>query len=290
MQFAYIISAYKYPQQLIRLIQRLNTPSASFFVHVDRKTDDGIYREIVHALSRRPNVIFLKRHKCEWGNFGHVSATLEGITEIFRTGTSFDYAILLTGQDYPIKSTRHIAAFFEKHKGKLFLEFSPLPTEVWKNRGIVGGIERIEAWHWRLFNRHIYFPPGRNFPIKRQFPKGFRPFGGSSYWCLPRECIEYIYDLTTQNRAFVDFFKYVDVPDEIFFQTIILNSRFERMAVNDNLRYIDWQDLDAGSPAILRKSDFARLVSSPKLFARKFDATIDADVLDRIDREILACV
>jgi hypothetical protein len=57
--------------------------------------------------------------------------------------------------------------------------------------------------------------------------------------------------------------------------------------VNDNLRYIAWQDLDAGSPAILRKADFARLVSSPKLFARKFDATVDAEVLDLIDSEIL---
>jgi Core-2/I-Branching enzyme len=290
MKFAYIISAYKYPQQLIRLIHRLNTASTSFFVHVDRKTDDGIYREIVDTLGNWPNVNFLKRHKCEWGGFGHVSATLEGIREIFRTGTSFDYAILLTGQDYLIKSTRHINAFFEEHQGKLFLEFFPLPNDKWQNRGIVGGLERIEAWHWRAFNRHIYFPLGRKFPIKRHLPKGLRPFGGSSYWCLPRDCIEYIHELAQRNRAFVDFFKYVDVPDEIFFQTIILNSSFARRAVNDNLRYIEWKDPDAGSPAILRKSDFQKLASSSKLFARKFDMTVDTEVLDFIDREIIACV
>lgn len=290
MELAYILSAYKYPEQLIRLIHRLNANSTSFFVHVDRKTDDRIYREMVKGLSDCPNVRFLKRHKCDWGGFGHVAATLEGIAEVFRTDTRFDYAILLTGQDYPIKSNRHIAAFFEEHKGKLFLEFFPLPTDTWQNRGIVGGMDRIEAWHWHIFKRHIWFPPGRRFPIKRRFPKGFRPFGGSSYWCLPRECIEYIYELTKRNRTFVHFFRYVDVPDEIFFQTIILNSPFERMTVNDNLRYIDWKDLNSSSPAILCKNDFVNIATSPNLFARKFDMAIDADVLDLIDEKILADV
>jgi hypothetical protein len=131
-------------------------------------------------------------------------------------------------------------------------------------------------------------PPGTRWPIKRKFPEGFRPFGGSSYWCLPRECIQYIYDLTIQQRAFVEFFKYVDVPDEIFFQTIVLNSPFREMAVNDDLRYIDWKDPEAGSPGILLTSDFENLVASPKLFARKFDVRVDPEILDLIDQRILA--
>jgi Core-2/I-Branching enzyme len=287
MHLAYIISAYKYPEQLIRLIHRLNTGATSFFVHVDKKTDDQIYREIFDAFSDQINVHFVKRHRCDWGGFGHVAATLEGIGAIFRTNTRFEYAILLTGQDYPIKSTHDIDAFFEAHKGKLFLEFFHLPTDVWQNRGLVGGMERIEAWHWRIFRRHIRFWPGRLFLLRRKFPAGFKPFGGSSYWCLSRECIEYIYDLTALNPAFVRFFNYVDVPDEIFFQTAILNSRFKESVVNDNLRYIDWKDGNSGSPRILRQDDFSTLFCSRKLFARKFDMTIDASVLNMIDEKIL---
>ena len=286
MKLAYIISAYKYPQQLIRMIHRLTTDSTSFFVHVDKRTSNRIYPEMVDGLQHLPNVRFLKRYTCYWGGFGHVAATLEGISEILRTSTDFDYAILLTGQDYPIKSNRFIDAFLVEHQGKLFMEFFALPHKEWQNCGM----ERIEAWHWRVIHRHFKFYPGRHFPIKRKFPQGFDPFGGSSYWCLSRECVEYIYQLTTQRRGFVDFFKYVDVPDEIFFQTIILNSPFKRMAVNDNLRYIEWPDPDPGSPAILRKCDFGKILSSPKLFARKFDVNVDAEVLDLIDQEILADV
>jgi hypothetical protein len=288
MELAYIISAYQYPGQLIRLVHRLNVESTSFFVHVDKKTDDRIHRQMVDGLRSLSNVRFIRRHKCDWGGFGHVAASLEGIADLIRTSTRFDYAVLLTGQDYPIKPNSHIAEFFERHRGKLFLEFFPLPTDLWHNRGRVGGMDRIEAWHWRVWKRHFRFPPGHRFPIRRKFPDGFRPFGGSSYWCLPRECIQYIHDLTTHNRAFTRYFKYVDVPDEIFFQTIIMNSPFQGMAVNDNLRYIDWKDPAAGRPAILSASDFEKLLASPKLFARKFDARVEGEVLDLIDERILA--
>ena len=283
MRIIYIISAYKHPEQLTRLVHKLNTDASSFFVHVDKKTDDRVYRQMISGLNHLPNVHFVKRHKCYWGDFGHVAATLEGIDEIFNTGVNFDYAILLTGQDYPIKSNYHIDAFFQEHAGALFLEHFSLPRDAWQNHGL----DRIETWHLRLFNRHFRFPPGRDLPFKRKFPRGFKPFGGSSYWCLSRECIEYIHIFTKQNARFVNFFKYVDIPDEIFFQTIILNSHFAKRVVNDDLRYVDWKDLNSGSPAILCKKDFEVIALSSKLFARKFDMTIDADVLDMIDERLV---
>jgi Core-2/I-Branching enzyme len=284
---AYIISAYQCPEQLIRLVRRLNAETASFFVHVDKKTPDGIYRVMVEGLHTLPNVHFVKRHRCDWGGFGHVAATLEGIAAILKTSTPFDFAILLTGQDYPIKPNGHIAGFFERHRGKSFLEFFPLPSDAWYNRGSIGGMDRIEAWHWRIRKRHIRFPPSDRFPIKRKFPAGCKPFGGSSYWCLPRGCIEYIHELTIRNPAVARFFRYVDVPDEIFFQTVVMNSPFQHTTVNDNLRYIDWKDPAAGSPGVLGKRDFEKLAASPKLFARKFDARVDGEVLDLIDERLL---
>jgi hypothetical protein len=112
---------------------------------------------------------------------------------------------------------------------------------------------------------------------------GLEPFGGSSYWCLARDCIEYVHRFVHENRAFVNWFKTVDVPDEIFFQTILMNSSLAVNLVNDDLRYMEWPVPDSGSPSILRVEAFERFIRSPKLFARKFDASIDAQVLDRID-------
>jgi hypothetical protein len=282
MELAYIVSAYRYPEQLVRLIRRLSTATTRFFIHVDKRTDDQVYRHMVNGVSDLRCVHFVRRHRCEWGGFGHVAATLEAISELVKWGIDYDYAILLTGQDYPIKSNRYIHQFFEEHRGQLFLEHFPLPNDEWQN----SGMDRIEAWHWYIWGRHYIFSPDDRFPIKRKFPKDFRPYGGSSYWCLTRECVEYIHACTRRNPGLVRFFRYVDVPDELFFQTIICNSPFVRMAVNDNLRYIEWNDLDSGSPAILTSNDLDKLLSSSNLFARKFDVNVDAQVLDLIDQEI----
>jgi hypothetical protein len=278
MRIAYIISAYKNPEQLIRLIRRLNTDTSSFLVHVDKRADKGVYCQIVSGISDLLNVYLLKRHKCYWGDFGHVRATIKGIDELFNGNIPFDYVILLTGQDYPLKSNVQIEEFFKEHEGKSFIEYFPLPSAYWEN----GGLERIKYWHFHVLNRYF------KLRVNRTFPKGFRPYGGSSYWCLPRVCIEYMHKFIQQNPGFVDFFKRVEAPDEIFFQTIILNSPFRDTTVNDNLRYIDWKEPNGASPSILCKYDFTRIAKSHKLFARKFDPSVDADILDMIDRQLLA--
>src|SRR5262245_28261791 len=98
MSIAYIISAYKRPEQLVRLVSRLNSTTASFLIHIDKRTDDAIYRQMVAGLRQVTNVCFLERHTCYWGDFGHVRATLKGIHAICQFNLHCDYVALLTGQ------------------------------------------------------------------------------------------------------------------------------------------------------------------------------------------------
>jgi hypothetical protein len=276
LRHAYIISAYTNLGQVARLVRRLHTSRTSFLVHVDRKTDDRDDRARVESLRDLPSVRFLERHTSHWGGFGHVRATLKGIDELLRRGASFDYVTLLTGQDYPIKPNEYIERFFERQRPKSFMGFSPLPSESWSPQG---GLDRIEHWHLRLYGHHF------RSPFKRRFPPGLRPHGGGAYWCLSHECIEYVASFVGRRADFVSFFRRVDIPDEIFFQTILLNSELRDTIVNDNLRYIDWTQ--GRRPAILKVRDFEALCSSPKLFARKFDMNQDETVLDLIDHHLL---
>jgi hypothetical protein len=283
MNLAYIISAYKLPDQLTRLVNRLATDTTHFFVHVDRSADDAIYSRMVSPMARLGNVHFLDRHRCPYGGFGHVKATLKGINELFRRRIPFDYAILLTGQDYPLRSNEEIADFFTDHERQSFIDHFPLPFDEWD----LGGMDRIDSWHVRLGGQHFRFRGPAKLGVTRRFPLGLRPFGGSAYWCLTRECIDYIVRFLQNAPRYSRFFKYVNVPDEIFFQTIVLNSPLRDLVVNDDLRYIEWRERAiAGGPAVLGRGDFNRIMSSPKLFARKFDMTDDAEILDMIDCHI----
>jgi hypothetical protein len=297
-RIAYIISAYKLPDLLVRLVRRLDAPGTATYIHVDARTREATYRAMTEPLRGRPSVHFLPRHACRWGDFGHVAATLKGLRALVGSGQPFDYVVLLTGQDYPLRPNPEIAATLRRAGGQVFMDWMPIPNGKWTG----GGTDRIEHWHFRVAGRLLPFPgapfrhrwlntawslPARLFRPQRRFPAGLRPFGGSSYWMMPADCARYVDAFVCSNPGYVRFFRRVLVPDEIFFQTIVLNSPFRHRIAPDDLRYVAWEG-DGDHPKTLTMEDFDALMGSPKLFARKFDPQVDQAVLDRIDGVLTA--
>ena len=278
---ACIISAYQLPRQLVRLVSRLQSPRRTFYVHVDLKTPTSVYDEMAAGLVVHDNVHLLTRHACHWGGFGHVEATLKGLARIADAGTPCDYVVLLTGQDYPIKSNACLDAFFAARQGQSFMNHRPLPIAAFPDGG-----------YGRLRRRHVVFRGAvRALPSlpwlpdswARRVPYGLHPHFGSGYWCLHRSAVEYVVEFLRTHPGYVRFFQHAYVPDEMFFQTILLNSPLAPTIVNDDVRLIKWP-----GPAVLTSADVEDLAASPDLFARKFDERVDTVVLDRIDRELIA--
>jgi hypothetical protein len=106
--------------------------------------------------------------------------------------------------------------------------------------------------------------------------------GGRTNWCLTRECLEYINDCVQNKKDFVEYCRRVSIPDEMFFQTLLLNSHLKDRLVNDNLKYVVWPSLSR-NPKLLTSQDYEQFIGTKKLFARKFDSLVDAHVLDMID-------
>ncbi|KYC41555.1 hypothetical protein WA1_16010 [Scytonema hofmannii PCC 7110] len=285
MRIAYIILAHKNPTQLTRLILRLNNASheAFFFIHIDGNTKPEVYNQFIEKLKHFSNIYFLKRYKTHWGDFNIVNATLEGIQQIFKLHLNFDYSVLLSGQDYPIKPVNEFKKFLKDNQGKEFIDFFSLYSKnKWvKELGHYPALKRINVWHFRFRGNHFHIP------LKRKFPYGFEPYGGSQWWCLSKECLNYINQFVQSNSQFVNYFKYTYVPDEIFFQTIILNSQFKDRTINNNYRYIDWSKHNPTPPGILEEDDFDKLFKASHFFARKFDIVINSKILNLIDEKIL---
>ena len=270
-----MISAYKLPGQLVRLVHRLATPDTCFVIHVDRKTSRAVYEEMVSG-TRGLDVDFVPRHVSHWGSFGHVRATLKGLDRLRRRGDEYDYATLLTGQDYPLRSPAEIEARLGAADGRSFMSHWPLPYAPW---GKHGGLERLEQWHHVTYRRlHLALP------LRRRLPGALVPYGGGAYWCLAKPVVDYVVGLVDERPELVRFFRRVLIPDELFFPTVIMNSSHRDSIVNDNLRYIDWSREPA--PAVLGVGDLDAMLGSEKLFARKFDETIDRRVLELLDEAI----
>ena len=274
-RIVYIVSAYKLPAQLERMLRQLESPGVTFAVHVDRKTHRATWNEMV-SRCRDLDVVWLPRHRSQWGGFGHVRATLKGIDHVVGNDVPFDYAVLTTGQDYPLRAPAEIASYLGEANGRSFMRHLPLPWEPWGPRG---GLDRIEDWHVITYRRlHLALP------LRRRIPGGLRPYGGSAYWCLEKSLVHFVHGYLRQNPEYVRFFEHVFVPDELFFQTIIMNSELRDTVENDDLRYVDWTREPA--PAVLTRDDVPALLESRQLFARKFDETVDSAVLDALDRHL----
>jgi hypothetical protein len=274
-RIAYIVSAYKLPAQLERMLRRLQAPGVTFAVHIDSKTRRPVWDEMVSRCSDL-DVAWLPRHRSQWGGFGHVRATLKGIDNIVGNGVTFDYAVLLTGQDYPLRPPAEIARVLGESGGRSFMRHIELPWAPWGPRG---GLDRVEDWHVITYRRlHVALP------LRRKLPGGLRAYGGSAYWCLERTLVHFVHGFLRDNPDYVRFFEHVFVPDELFFQTIIMNSQLRDTVENDDLRYLDWSREPA--PAVFTAADLPALLGSGQLFARKFDETGDSDVLDALDRHL----
>lgn len=277
-KIAYLILAHVRPQQLARLIARLPADSP-ILVHFDRRADSAVYAQAVYLLSGRANVRFVKRHPCRWAAWGIVEATLTLINALLDLHVDFDYASLISGTDYPIKSNREIAAFLGAHRGTEFLETFLLtaPNKWSQHGGIYQAPHKLLCRHLRFRSRVV------RLPGMRKLPAGLEPYGGSQWWTLTRHALEYIRHFVKTTPQFVSFSKMSFIPDESFIQCILNSSPLKDRICNDDLRLIIWDRPTPPYPATLRLEDLDLLLASHKLFARKFDWQLSGSVLDALD-------
>lgn len=247
MKIAYLILAHNNPLHLNRLISALKTEHSDIFLHVDKKSTGFI------SLPDESNVMLIKNTVAvHWGGFSVTQAILNLLQEASAIG-KYDYFILISGADYPVKSNANIFRFLQQHQGEEFINLCKMP-EMNKT------FDRVEYFYFdyqrglgisslskRVINELLRLPL-----FKRKYPEPYSHFtlyGGSTWFVLSKKCIDYILQFISNNPKFVDFYKNTLNADEMFFQTIIGNSPFKQNVVNA-LTYNDWQKGSAHPAAI----------------------------------------
>jgi hypothetical protein len=292
-RIAYLILAHNDPAHLQRLVQRLAAPGVAFYVHIDAKSDMEAFASL------RPAVRFwARRVDCAWGDISLVAATLELMRCAASAPGGFDRYVLLSGACYPLQTPDYIAAFFARHRDTEFIEAFALPnaaynkpldriTRVWIRKG-----KPLARLRWPLQRVLHKILPLRDYG---KVFAGNELVTGSQWWCLTGAAVRHVLDVTARQPAIYRFCKFVDCPDEFYFQVILWNSRF-RASISHSLTYTHWQAGKTG-PELLDAhylSQFAGPVIRDSasnncpgdkrevLFARKFSEASSA-VLDAID-------
>lgn len=279
MDLNYLILAHKNLTQLDLLVKTLTGTNTNIFIHLDKKIPHDKFQQF-DFIKNHSVTILQKRLAINWGGFKTVQATLN-LMKVASAKSKNGYFILISGQDFPIKSNQYIREVMEKNYGTQYIKHWPIPYEKWHS----GGLDRIQ-YNWYidsigLTTSKILFHLQKGLQRKRSYPLTQLPYGGAQWWCLTYDCIQYILDLVENNAGVTALFEKTLLSDEIFFQTIVMNSSFKTQVVNDHLRHYTFKGGNS-HPVILAINDLQNLKASPALWARKFDEHHDKQIISAL--------
>ncbi|MDA8157320.1 MAG: hypothetical protein M0Z52_12855 [Actinomycetota bacterium] len=272
MKIAHLIQTNKNPELLRRKINFFSSANNAFFIHVDAKCDINDFASI-----KGDNVFFIgNRIPVFWGEYSMVKAILLLIRHALTAPAGFDYFLMETGSDYPLRSEEYISDFFEKNAGCEFIGAIQLPGGETANPQCGRDPEKISPGCARFIgNQKLNHLKSLRIPsdrpaiklamkamswaglARRSYEKHLKlmePFAGNTHWALTRSACEYIVNFFENNKRVCNFFEGTFGPDETIFHTILGNSVF-KPRIRRHLFYEDWAQTGGGAKhGILERS------------------------------------
>jgi len=97
--------------------------------------------------------------------------------------------------------------------------------------------------------------------------------------------VRYARKFARDNPDMVAYFRKMPAPDEVFLQTVLVNSGKFRL-VPDGKHYVDFSRSHNNHPKTLGVADLPVMFASGANWARKFDPGVDAEVFDILDQHV----
>lgn len=287
MKHAYLIIAHKVDYTLIMLLRSIDDIRNDIFIHMDKKYKQFDADEINSIVSKSGLFFVQNNISVNWGGISLIKAELM----LFETATQYghySYYHLISGQDMPIKSQNYIHDFFDNNDGKEFVNFQSenfsYNTRIQRYHFFIDYIGRNRSG----INKLLGYIEDKLLRIQDilnvQRYKHYK-FQKGTEWASITDA--FARDLVEHKNNILDMYKYSCCCDEIYKQTFIINHGYREKLYNskfDNsheamMRCIDWK---RGTPYVWRDQDFEELKQSRMLFARKFDASVDKTIIDKI--------
>lgn len=192
-------------------------------IHVDKNVKREDYDAFVNNLADVPDVLFSKRHRCEWGTWGIVAASQSASSMMLAKFPDVRHVYLASGSCLPLRPIKDLQAYLAKRPRTDFIESATTADVPWTQGGL--DFERFTLrfpFSWRqnrfLFDRYVEFQ--RRFKMYRRVPEGIVPHMGSQWWCLTRQTLSAILE-DPDRKVYDTYFRRVWIPDESYFQTLV---------------------------------------------------------------------
>lgn len=286
--FAYLLSGGRGDgRKLLRLLLAVYHPRNRYLLHLSADAPASERAELAAAVARAApavrafgNVDVVGRPTAgtPMGSSG-LAATLRAAAAMLRLDAEWDWFVTLNAADYPLLTQDdliHVFSSVPRH-----LNFIDHSSDIgWKESQRVQPII-VDAGIY-LAGRNQFFQATE----KRDTPDGFKFFTGSPWVILNRRFIEYcVFGWENLPRTLLMYFTNVMLPLEGYFHSVACNSDFRNFTVNNDLRYMVWDDPPQMEPHFLNVTHYDELVGSGVPFARRFKE--NDPLLDKIDDKVL---
>lgn len=324
---AYLIITHSDVDMFSKLITELGIED-DIYVHVDAKRDIKAFK---NSVKNKQNVWFIENRKAiSWAGFTMVEAMTE-LLKVSSENFQYGHFIFLSGLDYPIRDIDSVRNYFISKPDTEFIRaYSITDCECEHCH------RKVEEYHFRdkiLKNNRldkiirnllkiVFFPKHKK--ILNINNKDMNIAYGSQWFALTYECVKYILNYIEENKNVLNkYFKTVFAPDEIFFHTIIFNSKFANRTLNkgfesyseewslNNYHWLKTNDLsctlfknltiksrinsfikmknnnteEKGSISFLNENDFCNILNSKYMFMRKVSTSNSLELIKRIDEK-----
>ncbi|KAL6608227.1 hypothetical protein ACP70R_041290 [Stipagrostis hirtigluma subsp. patula] len=276
-------------RRLLRLLLAVYHPRNRYILHLSADAPDserlslatGVASAVGPALAAFGNVAVVGTPTAGTpvGSSG-LAGTLRAAAVLLRLHPDWDWFVTLNAADYPLVTQDdliHVLSSVPRN-----LNFIDHTSDL--------GLKEPEKVQQMIVDAGIYLAGRTNFfraTQKRSPPDAFKVFTGSPWVILNRRFIEYcVLGWENLPRILLMYFNNVILPQEGYFHSVICNSLdFRNFTVNNDLRFMVWDDPPQTEPLFLNREHYSQMVDSGAPFARRFQE--NDPLLDKIDSNIL---
>lgn len=267
-RIAYFIMVHQRPEAFKTLLEKIYCRDQFYLIHIDRKASSETTEAIQDYVIQYPNVYILESMNIVSGGFSMIQAELNAMEFLLNTSKKWDYLINLSGEDLPLRSQQIIRQFLTFNTGRNYIFY--YDQKFYRP----DTLRRIQNHFTELTHRIS------SLIYKRAFMKNVTPYIGGKWFIFTRETCSFL----TNNKKvmdFEDYYLHTLLPAESFFQTVLMNTDFNDIIVNDDKRAIL-------NPPLIGKDNyynqFLRLLTeSNSLFINKVGDITDQWIIQYTD-------
>lgn len=267
LKHAYLIIAHNEFDVLKKLVCDLDHPLHDIYIHIDKKS------KVIPSFKKRQSNVFIidDRIDVRWGHCSQIKCEY-ALFEYAKNKEVYSRFNLISGTHLPLRNSKELYNYFENQLELQLLKYMKYSeAEIFMKLNLKHYFWKQSKGEFKFFNELFHFLWKSSLRLQKLLNGGrkvnlIESYKASNWVSLTPSAVE---KLIKHKGEVFRVFKNTFCGDE-FFVPYVLSKYLSEINVKDNQELL-YVEFDGAHPKTLGKKDYAKLIDSEYLFARKFE-------------------